>query len=267
MTLTLTAFRTILGVALCLSLPSVYAKEFQDCPECPVMVEIPAGSFQMGSNADATSKPIHRVSLKSFAMGKTEVTQVQWKAIMGNNPSKFQDCGDNCPVEQVSWDDAKVYIQRLNAKTGKQYRLPSESEWEYACRAGGKHKYCGSDTIDAVAWYKENSDGVSHRVAGKQANAFALYDMEGNVLEWVEDCVNGSYNGAPSDGSAWVSGYCSNRIVRGSSRVNPATSPGVDERGMRAGQTRNYNNVGFRLAMTIRTPVPKTSIGRGTFEG
>lgn len=194
-------------------------KVLKDCADCPEMVMIPAGSFQMGETGSS-----HRVTLKGFAIGKTEVTQGQWQAVMGGNPSNFKQCGSECPVEQVSWDDAKEFIRKLNVKTGKTYRLPSEAEWEYACRAGARHAYCGSDTIEAVAWYGAyatpvgNSGKTTNPVARKQANAWGLYDMSGDVWEWTEDCWNGSYNGAPSDGSAWTTGECSvGRVLRGGS--------------------------------------------------
>ena len=137
----------------------VAVKEVKDCPECPDMVELTAGSFDMGSdNGEADEKPVHRVTIaKPFAIGKTEVTQAQWLAVMGTNPSNFNLCGETCPVEQVSWNDAQVYIQKLNAKTGKQYRLPTEAEWEYACRAGTQQEFCGSDNADNVAWNSLNS--------------------------------------------------------------------------------------------------------------
>lgn len=186
-------------------------KAFRDCPDCPEMVVIPEGSFEMGSNSDdRDERPAHLVTIiGGFALGKTEVTQGQWKAIMGNNPSKFTSCGDDCPVEQVSYDDAEGFIQKINAKTGKQYRLPSEAEWEYSCRAGGMTAYCGSDDLNNVGWHHGilifggNSDNMTHLVATKQANAFGLYDMSGNVSEWVEDGYHTDYNGAPLDGSVW----------------------------------------------------------------
>ncbi len=189
------------------------------CAECPEMVVIPGGSFQMGSkDGDPDEKPIHRVNIKSFELGKYEVTQGQWKAVMGSNPSKFTECGDSCPVEQVSWDEIQEYIKKLNAKSGQQYRLPSEAEWEYACRAGTSHKYCGGDDLSAVGWYDTGADSVStHRVGGKRANAWGLYDMSGNVWEWVQDCWNDSYSGAPSDGRAWTAGNCGLRVLRGGS--------------------------------------------------
>jgi len=196
---------------------------FKDCVACPEMVIIPAGSFQMGANnGDSDEKPVHTVTIsRPFALGKTEVTQGQWKAIMLNktgqtsNPSSFRHCGDDCPVERVSWSDAIEFIARLNAKTGESYRLPSEAEWEYACRSGSNYKHCGDNNIDAVAWIKLNSDKKTQVVASKQANGFGLYDMSGNVWEWTEDCYHDHFNGAPTDGSSWTSGECKYRVLRG----------------------------------------------------
>ncbi len=194
--------------------PVAAGSVFKDCDDCPEMVVIPAGSFEMGGNG-SDEQPVHRVTLRSFSMGKAEVTQGQWRAVMGSNPSHFSGCGDNCPVEQVSWEDAKQFVSRLSAKTGKTYRLPSEAEWEYACRAGGRHEYCGSDRADEVSWYSGNSGNATHPVAGKKANAWGLHDMSGNVWEWTEDCWNQNYSNAPTDGSVWTSGNCSQRVVRG----------------------------------------------------
>lgn len=223
---------------------------FRDCPDCPEMLAIPPGSFDMGSNSgDAVERPMHRVSIsRSFALGKTEVTQAQWRAVMGNNPSKFKGCGDDCPVEKVSWDDAQAFIQKLNAKTGKQYRLPSEAEWEYACRAGGRLEYCGSDNLATVAWPLAN-DLTTKPVAGKQANAFGLFDMSGNVWEWLQDSYHGNYVGAPTDGSPWQGGD-SKRVLRGRSwYYHPRLLPVVDRVGDTPAGRSEY--VGFRLARML----------------
>lgn len=160
---------------------------FKDCGKCPEMVVIPAGNSQEGDEGSAL-----RAALESFAMSKTEVTQGQWKAIMGSNPSISTNCGADCPVDQVSWNDVQEFILRLNQKTGRKYRLPTATEWEYACRAGVRQEYCGSDNVDSVAWHKGNSGGKTHPVAQKQANAFGLHDMSGNAWEWVEDNRPGS---------------------------------------------------------------------------
>lgn len=228
-------------------------KIFKDCDDCPEMVVIPAGSFDMGSDNDPSEQPVHRVTLsRAFALGKTEVTQGQWKAIMGDNPSKFTACGDNCPVDQVSWNDAKAFIEKLNAKTGKQYRLPSEAEWEYACRAGTRQEYCGSDNPDSAGWYGAlatpagNSEKTTNPVATKAANAWGLHDMSGNVWEWVEDSYHDNYNGAPADGSAWQ-GDGALRVPRGGSwsYLQRAAKRGGSEPDFR------YSTIGFRLARTL----------------
>lgn len=191
------------------------------------MVTIPGGSFDMGSNeGDSDEKPVHRVTVPQFYMGETEVTQALWEAVMGSNPSYFK--GDNNPVENVSWDDCQVFITKLNALTGKAYRLPSEAEWEYACRAATATAFNTGDNLTTSQAnyngnypYKNYSEGVYREkttpVKTFSANAYGLYDMHGNVWEWCEDRWHANYTGAPTDGSAWVSGSSSNRVLRGGS--------------------------------------------------
>src|SRR3989338_10514354 len=151
------------------------------------MVFIKGGCFQMGDTfggGDTDEQPVHKVCVDDFHMGKYEVTQKEWVDVMGTNPSHFKGC-DNCPVENVSWDDIQEYINKLNQKTGKKYRLPTEAEWEYAARSGGKNeKYAGGNNIDSVGWYDGNSGSKTHPVGQKQPNGLGLYDMIGNVLEW-----------------------------------------------------------------------------------
>jgi formylglycine-generating enzyme required for sulfatase activity len=230
-------------------------RTFKDCPECPEMVEIPAGSFDMGSNnGEPNEKPMHSVTVaKPFAIGKTEVTQAQWHAVMRNNPSYFQACGDNCPVEQVSWNDIQEFIKKLNAKTGKNYRLPSEAEWEYACRAGKQQEYCGSDIPDRVSWNGANSGSFlsnkPHPVATKHPNTFGLYDMSGNVWEWVEDNFHDNYDGAPADGSAWLDGSSMHVLRGGSWGYEPRFSSAAARNGFGGGI--RYYSYGFRLAETL----------------
>lgn len=195
---------------------------FKDCDECPEMIVIQAGSFDMGlpppgKQGPENADPVRKVTIrKAFAISRTEVTQKQWRAVMGTYPVAGAVC-DDCPAEFLSWNAAMDFVRRMRALTGKDYRLPSEAEWEYACRAGGRHEYCGSDAADVVAWHEGNSSGGAHRVAGKQANAFGLYDMSGNVWEWTADCWNNGYIGAPADGNAWLDGNCASRVLRGGS--------------------------------------------------
>ncbi len=173
---------------------------------------------------------------------------------MGTNPSYFK--GTNLPVEQVNWNDAQEFIQKLNQKTGKKYRLPSEAEWEYACRAGGRNEYCGSDDINSVAWYgaiatpRGNSAITTNPVATKQANAFGLYDMSGNVSEWVEDSYHDNYNGAPTDGSVWAGGDSAKRVRRGGSWFSwPESARAAIRSGVDAAFRGNI--IGLRLARTL----------------
>ncbi|MBN2093235.1 formylglycine-generating enzyme family protein [candidate division KSB1 bacterium] len=189
-------------------------------------VEVKSGTFKMGDeHGDNDERPVHTVTLSDFYIGKTPVTQKQWWDIMGSNPSRFKDC-DDCPVETVSWDDAQKFIEKLSAKTGMKFRLPSEAEWEYAARGGhlapveaeihnGKYKYAGSDDLDDVGWYSKNSSGKTHPVAAKKPNELGLYDMSGNVYEWCLDKWHANYEGAPTDGSAWKTGGSSYRVLRG----------------------------------------------------
>lgn len=179
------------------------------------MVRLRGGYFEMGSNSgDVDELPLHPVTLPAFSIGRYEVTQRQWVGVMGSNPSHFNDCSD-CPVDNVSWDDAQQFIVKLNQQTGKQFRLPSEAEWEYACGAGGNETYCGDSDETQVAWYAQNSGGRSHPVGRLEPNAFGLHDMSGNAYEWVADCWNDGYSGAPTDGQAWNRGECQRRVLRG----------------------------------------------------
>jgi len=187
------------------------------------MIFVPGGSFKMGSPegvGDDNERPQRDVTVPGFFIGKYQVTQAQWEAVMGKNPSSFK--GDPAlPVEIVLWNDAKEFCEKLAKMTSKAYRLPSEAEWEYACRAGTTGDYAGD--LDAMAWYSDNSGDKTHPVGQKQVNAFGLYDMHGNVWEWCEDVWHDSYKGAPTDGSAWLSGGDStNRVLRGGSYVNLA---------------------------------------------
>ena len=225
----------------------------KDCADCPDMVLLPSGSLQMRLDKSADPKTAVSVEVRSFAIGKTEVTQRQWKAIMGDNPSRFVACGPDCPVDNVSWKDVAQFIRKLNQKTGQNYRLPSESEWEYAARSGGVEALPGegSAALEDQAWYIANSQKTSHPVAGKKANAFGLHDLYGNVWEWVEDCHHDSYAGLPTDGSAWTTACpAPQRVLRGGSWSDEAGS--LRNRGRYPPEVRNLIT-GFRLA---RSPSP-----------
>ena len=212
-------------------------------------VEIPAGSFEMGSTVGPGEQPVHRVSVPSFWMGVTEVTQAQWQAVMGSNPSHFKKAGRNAPVEMVSWDDAQAFIAKLNPlQRDRRYRLPSEAEWEYACRGGSKQDPYGPP--DAIAWVKENSGGTTHPVSLKQPNAFGLYDMFGNVAEWCQDTWRPDYKGAPTDGSAWEGKGSAYHTLRGGGWDLPAFFLHAALRG----PYDPIHRLGFRVVCVPRRP-------------
>lgn len=230
-------------------------KLFRDCPDCPEMIIIPAGIFDMGTNdAYENERPVHRVTIKqAFAIGKIEVTQELWCVVMDSNPSNPENYnyGDNFPVNNVSWDDVQEFIYRLNLMTDKQYRLPTEAEWEYACRAAAeKQPYSGSDSLARSAVFGSIGDtGGRFYPRCWQTNAYGLCDMESNVWEWVEDCYHENYDGAPVDGSAWQ-GDGRLRVLRsGSWGISPWSVGG----GGRLGCEPAIRDMGFgfRLARVL----------------
>ena len=184
-------------------------------------VLIQSGSFTMGSEKGDDEKPPHKVTLtKPFYMGVYEVTQAQWKAVMGDNPSYFK--GDDLPVERVSWEDCQKFVVKLKEKLGEGFtcRLPTEAEWEYACRAGSNTAYCFGDEeagLGQYAWYGENSDKRTHPVGQKKPNAWGLYDMHGNVWEWCQDWFDSAYYGTSTDQDPKGPSSGSARVLRGGS--------------------------------------------------
>ena len=265
----------------------------QDCSKCPKMVYIPAGSFRMGDiqgGGYSDERPVHRVSVGAFGLGQTEVTVAQFRAFADASGYKTEaEQGDGCyvyangswdkrsnvnwrnpgfkqsdeePVVCTSWNDAQRYIEWLSTKTGEQYRLPTEAEWEYAARAGSETRYSWGNTAShEYANYGTDSccDGLAKGkdkwkytspVAYFSANAFGLYDMHGNVWEWTQDCWNGSYKGAPSYGSAWLSGDCGWRVLRGGSWFSNPSVLRSAYRSVNTTGNRNYT-IGFRLARAL----------------
>jgi formylglycine-generating enzyme required for sulfatase activity len=230
---------------------------FRDCGECPEMVVVPDGEFKMGSAETIYEKPEHRVVFANrFAIGRREVTFDEWDACFVAGACKYQpdDRGwgrGNRPVINVSWDDAKVFVTWLAQKTGRSYRLPTEAEWEYAARAG---------TTSAFWWGREPATGRANcadcaipplnrttPTGSFRPNGFGLYDVAGNVAEWVEDCWNDTYRGAPADGSAWTTGQCEERVLRGGSFASKANLIRSGSRFRYDEDVRYYAN-GFRVA-------------------
>lgn len=200
------------------------------------MVKIQGGTFQMGATSEQgndvsiNEKPIHSVTLSDYHIGQTQVTQELWQAVMGSNPSEFK--GDSqCPVENVSWNDCMEFIAKLNRLTGKNFRLPTEAEWEYAARGGSKsrgYKYSGNNNPDLVAWYDGNSINKTHPVAQKQANELGLYDMSGNVWEWCSDWYGEYTNEVQTNPTGPITG--TDYVQRGGSWENGSIGVRVSRR-------------------------------------
>jgi len=240
-------------------------------PLRPKMLHLPAGAFVMGSTKYASEQPVHLVKLtRRFGLSETEVTQAQYQAVMGENPSYFKDKPDSAdrPVEQVSWFDAVRYCNKLSEREGLSpcyqiqgddvrwpdprcagYRLPTEAEWEYAARADQAFEYAGSNDLDAVAWHGGNSQGATHPVAQKKANSWFLRDLSGNVWEWVWDWYTDSYAGAEKlDPTGPKQGVY--RVIRGGSCGDGAGNARVADRD-RLTPSNRLRYFGFRLARSI----------------
>ena len=216
------------------------------------MKRVEGGTFTMGATAEMSDpfsdeKPTHQVTLSSYAIGETEVTQALWQAVMGNNPSRFE--GDDLPVEMVSWDDCQTFINKLNNLTGQRFRLPTEAEWEFAARGGNRSnhtQYSGSSRLDEVAWYDGNSGSKTHPVKTMRANELGIYDMAGNVMEWCQDWY-GSYSSS-SQSNPTGPGSGSYRVYRGDSWLYAAGGCRSSSRSSLTPDDRYYC-LGLRLAL------------------
>jgi formylglycine-generating enzyme required for sulfatase activity len=234
---------------------------FRDCPECAEMVVVPAGEFSMGSTETVYERPEHKVKIANpIAIGRREVTFDEWDQCVAAGGCKHRpdDHGwgrGNRPVIDVSWDDAQTFVAWLSQKTGKKYRLPSEAEWEYAARAGTSSPFwwgrtAGSGNANcedcSTAPARQTTPGGAFR-----PNGFGLYDVAGNAAEWVEDCWNDNYRGAPLDGSAWTKGQCRQRVLRGGSFAGKASLIRSAARFRYDQDVRYYGN-GFRVARDLK---------------
>ena len=247
-------------------------EEFQIFPDLPKteMVFVQGGTFTMGctdeqgSDCESNEKPAHQVTLSDYYIGKYEVTQGLWKKVMGSNPSRFINCGDDCPVESVSWNVCQEFISKLNQLTGKRFRLPTEAEWEYVARGGSKAsyqtKYAGSNALGEVAWYDQNSDvnysgGYeengrklgTHTVGTKKPNALGIYDMSGNVWEWCNDWFGDYSSGGVMNPKGASTG--SIRVIRGGSWYNYGSDYRVSFRADNY-PSDSFNDGGIRLVFS-----------------
>jgi formylglycine-generating enzyme required for sulfatase activity len=228
-------------------------------PPAPTgMIFVKGGCFYMGDtfgDGVEMERPVHEVCVDDFLIGMFEVTQREWQEVMGENPSRFKGCGDDCPVEMVSWNEVQGYIMRLNSKTGRIYRLPTEAEWEYAARSGGKReKWPGTSNISELekyAWYSRTSGNKTLPVGQKEPNGLGLYDMSGNVWEWVQDNFDKDYyKYSPKDNPTGPSS--------GETRVLRGGNWGTDPWGLRATTRFGYNPAygrdsgGFRLSLSAQ---------------
>jgi formylglycine-generating enzyme required for sulfatase activity len=268
-----------------------YSTANSTTPTRITMVDIPAGHFVMGAckiqpdhaaenkkrafmgseplpahcpiqdnHATDYEMPQRKVAIQKFQLSKTEITLGQFKKfiqaekrtdLLNEDFIKYNNNGDTAAVVMVNWQDAQDFIRWLNQTGRRGYRLPTEAEWEYACRAGRPTLYCGADQVDEVGWYLHNAEQRTQSVGRKKANAFGLHDMSGNVLEWVQDCWNPNYHNAPTDGSAWTECIDGYHVQRGGSWIDEpqylrATARQVDTPGSRG------NDIGFRVARTLR---------------
>jgi len=232
---------------------STNSGEFADSATDIRFAHVTGGCYKMGDTfgdgAD-NEKPPHDVCVGDFNIAKMKITQGQWRKVMGSNPSFFRSCGDECPVENVSWNDVQEFISRLNRQSNAEYRLPTEAEWEYACRSGGKsEKFCGGNDVMTVAWYFSTSGNHTQPVGGKRPNGLGLYDMSGNVWEWVSDWYGEKFSSIKDNPQGPSSG--SSRVIRGGGWFMLPRNVRASVRSSLPPDMHTYD-IGFRLV----SPVP-----------
>lgn len=248
--------KILVPVVLLLSLQTAFAQKHKDSKEQQVsidMINVQGGKFDMGDDsAYIDRRPAHSVILKNFSIGTYEVTQAQWKAVMGNNPSKYV-C-DDCPVTNVSWNDIQQFIGKLNSMTGKHYRLPTEAEWEFAARGGNMEnkehmkKYSGREVLQYIAWFDRNSNDHQHPVGKKRANELGIHDMTGNVEEWTNDWYGKDYFSRRDVNDPQGPSGGNSKVVRGGSWQSEKNEVSVTRRFAYTPDTR-ATSLGFRLAL------------------
>ncbi|WP_442875125.1 formylglycine-generating enzyme family protein [Cupriavidus sp. P-10] len=253
---------TAAGGSVSVATPPPRAGEIRDCPACPALIALPAGNFTMGSNtSDPAEKPPHHVTISQpFAIGRFEVTVEQWNACVDAGGCQrvptVAESAKNSPVRDVSWDDAQQYVAWLSKTTGKDYRLPTESEWEYAARGGTASAFWWGDQMrKGNANCKDCGDPWSNDapapVGSFAANPWGLHDVNGSVWEWVADCWHSTYKGAPADGRAWNENACGSRVIRGGSWREGASYMVSSTRFKYSPSVRQSQN-GFRVARDMK---------------
>lgn len=241
--------KRLIVLAALLGVGAARAESFRDCAACPEMVAIAAGGFEMGEAMHPKARPLHAVTLAAFAIGKYEVTEAEWTALMG--AGKNTACGASCPVGNLNWHDAKAFVAHLSERTGKPYRLATEAEWEYACRAGRRQEdYCSGAGTDWNRPWESPEYGAPKPVAETTANPWSLHGMSGSVWEWVADCMHPDYRGAPADGGAWDAPDCKSRVLRGGSWL---TGPFSGRAGLRFSYAPDFRarDFGLRVARAL----------------
>lgn len=237
----------------------IQMKRWHDTSTGMEFVFVEGSCFEMGDifgDGYDTEIPVHKVCVDGFWMGKYEVTQVQWEKVMGNNPSRFKN-GDNYPVESVKWEDVQELLRRLNQMAGKRYRLPTEAEWEFAARSGGKReKWAGTSReseLGEYAWYSVNSGGTTHPVGQKQPNGLGLYDMSGNVWEWVQDWYDKNYyKNSPTNNPKGPSSLTTYRALRGGSWNDSPRNMRTSARSGAVGPLSRNPFIGFRVVLSAK---------------